>query len=218
MLWIPFALFFWWLVYCEVKGPIGHYFGYAQTHSKAIFKEYLILLIILALAFSWPPFHHWHFQRFLTHVARELSQNSATIVHCNTLWDTLFDEPIGVAGHADPKTGYIVIQYPRCSQLMDYVRHPEKATLADEINLNILTHESMHARGEYDEGRTECQAVQRNYRAARLLGIPEGLAQKQAMDYYQTFYLHRRHDSYFSDQCAPGKQLDEHLFDSTWAQ
>lgn len=86
----------------------------------------------------------------------------------------------------------------------------------------MFTHESMHIRGEMNEARTECQAVQRNYRAAKLLGVPDAIAKKNALDYYNNSYLERPNNgflqaSYYSDQCAAGKVWDEHLTDSTWA-
>lgn len=205
MLWILAAAFFFWLVFRELssRAPIS--------------KPYLALVLALSFACAWPPFHHWHFERFLSATARQLADDHPAKVHCNTLFDTLFDEEVRVAGHADPKTGYIVIQYPRCSILMDYLKHPGQASRDEIISLNILTHESMHARGEYNEAKTECQAVQRNYRTAKLLGVPDEIAKQNALDYYNNYYL-TRSDSYFSKECAPGKALDEHLPDSTWNQ
>ncbi|MCW8398035.1 hypothetical protein OQJ26_04415 [Legionella sp. PATHC038] len=203
MLWALISLFFFWLVFRELTGNLP------------ISKGYLITVLSLALLFAWPPYHHWHFERFLTAIAGQLAENHPAKVHCNTLFDTLFDEEPRVYGHADPKTGYIVIQYPRCSLLMDYLHHPALANMQELISLDILTHESMHARGEYNEAKTECEAVQRNYRTAKLLGVPDNIAKQNALDYYNGFYL-KRHDGYFSKECAPGKTLDEHLNDSTW--
>lgn len=205
MLWALISLFFFWLVYRELSGQL------------AISKSYLTVLLILAFSFAWPSFHHWYFEHFLSATAGQLAENHPAKVHCNTLFDTIFDEELRVAGHADPKTGYIVIQYPRCSTLMDYLHHPDKASMDEIISLNILTHESMHARGEYNEAKTECEAVQRNYRTAKLLGVPDYYAKKNALDYYNNFYM-KRHDGYFSSECAPGKAMDEHLSDSTWSE
>jgi hypothetical protein len=185
------------------------------TSHLPLYKPYLALLIALALLTAWPPFHHWRTERFLTQIAQTLAENPRAKVHCNTLFDTLFDEEVRVMGHADPKSGYIVIQYPRCDALMDYIKHPERADDEALYALNIITHESMHVRGEYDEAKTECEAVQRNYRAALLLGIPAYIAKKNALDYYNRLYL-KRTDGYFSKECAPGNALDEHLSDSTW--
>lgn len=164
---------------------------------------------------AWSPYHHWRMEHFLTHIARILAENKQAIVHCNTLFDTLFDEEARVMGHADPKSGYIVIQYPRCDTLMTYLKRPEIANMDALFTLNVLTHESMHARGQYNEAKAECEAVQRNYRAARLLGVPDYIAKKNALDYYKDYYLHRT-DMYFSKDCVPDGPWDEHLEDSTW--
>ena len=203
MLWTLTSLFFFWLIYRELS-------SYQPTS-----KIYIAVLLVLALSFAWPPFQHWRFERFLSATSSQLADHRPVKVHCNTLFDTIFDEEVRVAGHADPKTGYIVIQYPRCSILMDYIAHPERAGKEEIISLNIFTHESMHARGEYNEAKTECQSVQRNYRAAKLLGVPNRIAKQNALDYYKNYYL-QRSDSYFSKECAPGKAMDEHLSDSTW--
>jgi hypothetical protein len=73
-----------------------------------------------------------------------------------------------------------------------------------------------------NEARTECEAVQRNYRAAKLLGVPDETAKRNALDYYRTSYQMRgqiggMQGAYYSVECAPGKAMDEHLSDSTWA-
>ncbi|RUR16265.1 hypothetical protein ELY21_13280 [Legionella sp. km535] len=203
MLWILVSLFFCWLIYRELNGHMP------------VFKPYVTVLLLLAFAFAWAPVQHWRTERLLTAIASQLADNHLVKVHCNTLFDTLFDEDPRVGGHTDPKTGHIVIQYPRCSILMNYRTHPDHASPEEIISLNILTHESMHARGEYNEAKTECQAVQRNYRTARLLGVPEPIAKKNALEYYKNHYL-TRSDGYFSKECAPGKSMDEHLSDSIW--
>lgn len=205
MFWIILSLFFFWLVFRELTGRFP------------IDKLYLTLIVTLALVTAWPPFHYWRFECFLNTIARQLAENHPVTVHCNTLWDTLWDEDARVGGHEDFKTGYIVIQYPRCYLLMDYLKHPATANQEELISLNILTHESMHARGEHNEARTECQAVQRNYRTAKLLGVADSIAKQNALDYYTAYYL-KRNDGYFSKDCAPEKALDEHLSDSTWSE
>jgi hypothetical protein len=181
------------------------------------------VVLALAAAFAWPPVHTWYFQSWLAAKATELADGHRARVHCNTLFDTMLDPEMLASGHANPLTGRIVIQKPWCSTLMAYLRHPARASRQELDSLDLFTHESMHIRGELNEARTECQAVQRDYRAAMLLGVPEATARKNALDIYNISYQQRGkiggiQAGYYSRECAPGKAMDEHLIDSTWAE
>jgi hypothetical protein len=219
MLWIAVSLFFVWCAYREVRGSVVPRPGFDRT--TPVYKPYLVATLILAVVFGWIPVHTWYLEYFLSEKATELAEGHRAHVHCNTVFDTMLDPAMLAAGHADPRTGKIGIQHPWCDRLSSYMRHPQRASEEELWSLGIITHESMHVRGEMDEAKTECQAVQRNYRAAKLLGVADDVARQNALDYYNILYK-RRHDiggltgSYYSDQCAPGKAMDEHLEDSTW--
>jgi hypothetical protein len=219
MLWIATSLFFLWCAFREIRAgsvpPPGFDF------PTPVSKTYLAFVLALAVLFAWPPVHTWHFERFLSARATELADNHRAKVHCNTIFDTMLDTEMLAAAHANPQTGEIGIQHPWCSTLISYLRHPDRATEEELWSLALFTHESMHVRGELNEALTECEAVQRNYRAARLLGVPNGTAKRNALDYYNIFYKQRgaiggMQGEYYSDQCAPGKAMDEHLSDSSW--
>jgi hypothetical protein len=220
MLWVLASLFFSWCAFREIRGSIVARPGFDAP--TPVTKPYLALVLSLAVTFAWPPLHTWHFQRLLSAKATELADNHPAKVHCNTLFDTMLDPEMLAAGHANPDSGEIGIQHPWCGTLMSYLRHPERADERELQSLDMFTHESMHVRGERNEAVTECQAVQRNYRAAKLLGVPDATARQNALDYYNGFYQQRAkiggmQSAYYSDQCAPGKAWDEHLSDSTWA-
>ncbi len=220
MLWILTSLFFLWCAFREIRGSIIAPPGY--DFPRPVSKSYLALVLALSVLFAWPPVHTWLFQRFLSAKATELADNHRAKVHCNTIFDTMLDTEMLFAGHANPKTGEIGIQHPWCGILMSYLDHPDRATNTELASLNLFTHESMHIRGELNEARTECEAVQRNYRAAKLLGVADGTAKRNALDYYKFDYQQRgkiggMQGQYYSDQCAPGKAMDEHLVDSTWS-
>ena len=220
MLWILASLFFAWCAFREIRASIVAPAGF--DFPRPVSKAYLAIVLVLAAAFAWPPVHTWYFQWLLSRKATELADNHRAKVHCNTLFDTMLDPAMLNSGHANPKTGNIVIQKPWCSTLMAYLRHPDRASHQELDSLDLFTHESMHIRGELNEARTECQAVQRDYRAARLLGVPEATARKNALDIYNILYQERgriggMQGEYYSNQCAPGKAMDEHLDDSTWA-
>jgi hypothetical protein len=223
MLWILISLLLCWLIYREFRNSQEAPMGFLEIPiTRPVSKPYVTVLAVLALLFAWSPVHYWIFQRYLSAKATELADFHAAKVHCNTLFDTYLDPNLLAAGHANPRTGEIGIQYPWCSRLMDYLAHPQRADRAEIASLNLFTHESMHVRGEINEAVTECEAVQRNYRAAKLLGVPDRVAKKNALAYYFGQYLQRADSGvlsrdYFSEECAPGKSLDEHLIDSTWA-
>ena len=220
MLWIAASLCFLWCAFREVRASIVPPAGFDCT--RPVYKPYLAGVLILAVLFAWPPLHTWYLEHFLSAKATELADNHHARVHCNTVFDTMLDPEMLAAGHANPRTGQIGIQHPWCDRLSSYLRHPSRATEEELSSLNMFTHESMHVRGELNEAKTECQAVQRNYRAAKLLGVADDIARKNALDYYNILYQRRAvigglAGSYYSNECAPGKALDEHLEDSTWA-
>jgi hypothetical protein len=221
MLWIAISLFFLWCAYREVRASLVAPAGYDMP--RPMYKPYLALVLILAAAFAWPTLHRWYFEHYLSGIATTLAEGNRAKVHCNTVLDTMFDPAMLAAGHADPRSGRIVIQAPWCDRLSAYLRHPNHADEPEIASLNLLTHESMHVRGEMNEAYTECQAVQRNARTARLLGVADDVARSNALFYYNITYQRRAAigglaGSYYSSECAPGKSLDEHLEDSTWAR
>ncbi len=219
MLWSAAAAFFAWCAFREVLWSVRPQPGFARP--RPISKRYLAIVTVLALGCAWPPVHTWRFQSFLSAGATELADGHRAHVHCNTVFDTMLDTEMLASGHANPKTGDIVFQAPWCGTLMSYLAHPERASEREIVSLAIFTHESMHVRGELNEALTECEAVQRNYRAARILGVPDAIARRDALAYYDSTYRERgriggMQSAYYSDECAPGRAMDEHLGDSTW--
>jgi hypothetical protein len=220
MLWMLASLFVLWCAFREIRDSILPRAGYDTP--APITKSYLGLVLSLAVIFAYPPMHTWYFQWFLSRKATELADNHRASVHCNTAFDTMVDPEMLFAGHANPRTGKIALQAPWCDVLMAYLRHPERADRRELDSLDIFTHESMHIRGEMNEARTECQAIQRNYRSAKLLGVRDDIAKQNALDIYNISYQERgrvggMQSAYYSDECAPGKAMDEQLPDSTWS-
>jgi len=219
MFWVLISLLLCWMIYRELRSTVAAPID--MPLSRNVWKPYIFVLSALALLSLWQPIHTWLFQRRLSAISTELADSHIAHVHCNTVIDTLFDQNSTNIGHASPKTGQITFQYPWCNTLLAYLRHPQRADREELTSLGMLTHESMHVRGEYNEARTECEAVQRNFRAAKLLGVPDRTAKSNALEYYYSIYMPRAHptgepDRYFSEECAPGKELDERLSDSTW--
>jgi hypothetical protein len=220
VLWWMIAGFFCWISVREV------YYGFVPRRgfnrpNPEISIPFVLATALLAIAFAYTPVRYWYFERFLTEKARTLSESDKASIHCNTIFDTWFDSNVFAAGHAQFETGRIVFQHPWCGRLMDYLKHPERASSEELFSMQIFVHEAMHIRGERNEASAECQALQRYARGAKLLGVPDDIAKANGMAFYTNYYKNRAtqgimSSQYYSDQCAPGKALDEKLVDSTW--
>ncbi len=201
------SLFFIWLIVRQVYD-----FLYKPGRFHSSDYTYLFIIVAFAIATAWLPIKYWQLEKSLSEKSSILAGKPAK-VHCNSLFDSIFDNQLNVIGHANFETGDIVFQFGWCRNMLKYLDHPNDLTELELMSLALFTHEAMHVRGERNEQKTECQAIQRNYQAAKLLGVQEHIAQKNAVDYYKNIYP--RHP-YFSPRCAPGKEYDEKLDDSSW--
>lgn len=220
MLWVILSVAFLWCAWTELRAGFVAPPGYSLP--RPVNKPVLVVWLALAIGCAWPPLQHWRLERLLSATATTLAEGRQADVHCNSLFDTLFDTEMLAGGHVQFGSGKIVLQPQGCSAIKGYLRHPERASREELWSLGLITHESMHVLGTTNEKQTECRAVQRNYRAAKLLGVPDAVAKRNALDYYREIYQARRNFGpmqamYYSPECAPGRELDERLADSTWA-
>ncbi len=197
------SFFFVWLIYREWKNP---------KDFDNFTRGYIAILAVLAILSAFPVVDHWRFESILSKKASILADNKRAKVKCATVFQSVYDK-FGFAGLAYYDSGEIILQYPTCNELRDYLDSPETANRREIYSLNVFTHEAMHIRGERDEQKTECQAIQRYVTAAKLLGVRAHIAEQNAQDYYRVSYI--RH-AYFSPKCAPGKEYDENLDEAVW--
>lgn len=197
------SLLFIWLIVREINSPKE-----LDTFSKG----YITVLAIFALLAGYPYLEQWSFERLLSAKATQLADNRRAKVRCVTVFESVYDK-FGITGTGNPATGEIVLQYPICDDLREYLKSPESASIQAITSLHVFTHEAMHVRGETNEQKADCQAIQRNVRAGRLLGVLTHVAEQTARDYYHGPY---QTHSYFSDKCAKGKEFDEDLVGSVW--
>ncbi|MFT5708745.1 MAG: hypothetical protein ACI9ES_003049 [Oceanospirillaceae bacterium] len=208
MLLLIIALFLMWLALREWNNSRSSIDGF-NTPSKVYFG----ICFSLALMAAWTPLKKMYFESFLSDKASILADGKPAQVHCNTAFDAMFDSSINVIGHANPRTGDIVFQLSWCDKLMDYLANPHQVDTTKRYSLMLFTHEVMHIRGELNEQKTECQAIQRNHIAGELLGISKATALDHTREYFEREYP--RHP-YFSDKCGPGKAYDEGLTGAIW--
>ena len=150
----------------------------------------------------------------MTQVTHELANFKPTNVECQSTSSSIFDSThTWVAGFAYVGTGDVVFKAGWCKKLKNYLKDPAAANSKERYSIQLLVHEAMHVRGERNEQLTECQAIQRNYRTARMMGVPEKYAIQHSVNYFLNEYP--RHP-YYDPKCKPGSEMDELLEDSTW--
>ncbi len=200
------SFFFIWLIYREFRRP---------KKIDGFTTGYIGVCLILGILAATPMIRHWQFENFLESKAEMLTDGEAVSLKCTTALESMFDR-YGATGMAYFGTGKIVLQYPSCKELRGFLKNPRKPSRSELWSLNTFTHEAMHIRGERNEAKTECQAVQRNHRAAMLLGVNKHTAERAAVRYFRELYPTHRGKHYVSKDCAPGKAMDEKLSDAVW--
>jgi hypothetical protein len=180
----------------------------------------VVVLLVVAAALALPTIRRHRLEGRLGRVASVLV-GLRVHVHCQTFGQTFTDltgdlgyVQFDASGHPQRRT---TIMRGPCGDLRRYLdggyTHPDANEI---IAVHVLTHESMHMRGQTSEADAECEAMQRDAETAQLLGAtaPEGLALAEA--YWHDDYP-RMPDGYRTGDCAPGGSLDEHLPDPPWA-
>ncbi len=190
--------------------------GWTSPRGKPWWTFGALAAVVLVTGFF--TYRHDQLEQRLSRAAGGLV-GAPVAVHCQGVGGALVDAsaelgfvrfgPDGVPEHAT------LIRYEQCQALEAYLNHHGRHPSHDEIvAVHVLTHESMHMRGETNEAVTECQAVQRDARTARSLGATASDAAALAAAYWRLDYPHMP-DDYRTADCAPGGALDEQL-DGGW--
>lgn len=177
------------------------------------------VLFALAGVALLPGVVRHHEERQLAAVAGKLVGAKVT-VHCQSYGQSFVDAGAelgyvkfsadGVPEHAT------LIKREQCQLLKKYMKnHGEHPSLDEIVAVHVLTHESMHMRGETQESVTECEAVQRDDTTAALLGASPSAARQVAVTYWRDVYPEMPSD-YVTPDCKPGGHLDEGLPTSPW--
>lgn len=205
MIFIALSVIFLWLTLREI---------FSTAPRDNVSYGYMAACFSVSLLCMWPIYSDWSFERKITQVTHHLADGKPTNVECQSVSSSIFDSTnTWVAGYAFIDTGEVVFKSGWCKRLKKYLRDPSAADGKERYSIQLLVHEAMHVRGETNEQHAECQALQRNYRTARLMGVPDQYAILHSVNYYLNEYpVH----PYFDPNCRPGSELDENLADSTW--
>ena len=206
LLFLLLSLFFFWLLAREAL---------CSKPKETFSFQYMTVCLVLGILALVPLVNHQLFERKLTKITNELADGKYANVNCQSAVASIFDRSHSrTIGYAYPETGEVVIKTYWCKRLKSYLRNPEEADRQERYSLVLLAHEAMHIRGELNEALTECQAIQRHVRVAKMFGLPEELAISHAQQYYYGDYLNH---PYHSKRCHPGSKWDEELPDAFWS-
>ena len=110
-----------------------------------------------------------------------------------------------------------LIKRDQCSDLADYLGSDKSSPSRDQVvAVHILSHEARHMAGITVEAEAECGAMQRDARAAQLLGASAEQALRLARMYWTSVYP-QMSDPYRSADCRLAGPLDEGLPDAPWS-
>ena len=178
------------------------------------------LLMVLAVVTSVPAAHRRLEEHRLARAGAVLTGAPVT-VHCQTTTGSLVDTGVELGFVRGTPDGGLeratTIKRDPCRDLARYAggdhEHPSRSEV---VAVHVLTHESMHMRGERDEATAECEAMQRDALTARLLGASFAAARSLAVAYWAGVYPFMP-EEYRTADCHPGGSLDEHLDSPPWS-
>jgi hypothetical protein len=176
-------------------------------------------LVLLGIAALTPWFLRVRLEHRLSGAASTIVGSSVE-VHCQTAGETFTDAgadlgyvAFGPDGVPERRT---TIKWEQCRALASFAHSKGVVASRDEmIAVHVLTHEAMHMSGVRSEAESECRAMQRDARMARLLGAEGSDARYLASWYWHTVYPHMS-PAYRSEDCGPGQALDAGLPDPPW--
>lgn len=95
-----------------------------------------------------------------------------------------------------------------CNDLFSWLSGNKRAPTDAQVSaVHVVVHEAMHVRGEFNEAKAECFAMQLDADAAVFLGATRSQATALAQQYYRDIYP-RMSAEYVSGECAADRALD----------
>ena len=178
-----------------------------------------VLLVVVSLGSIVLVVQTDRLQHRLSDVASELVGSPVT-VDCQSRGQEMLDigNELGLVrfdaqGQPEPRT---LIKRRPCADLESYLEGEQGApTRGEVVAVHVLSHEARHLAGQTSEAETECAAMQRDARTARLLGASDDEARALARAYWRDVYP-QMPPGYRSGECRAGGSLDERLPDAPW--
>lgn len=174
-------------------------------------RSAMVLLAIATVLFGWALAHevrHQWTQARATALIRELTGYPDAHASCQRFTPDLLDLS-QYAGHVSFEQPHAAhLRRGTCNTLASWLVSDKTDPTLEQVNaLHVLVHEAIHVTGEFNEGTTECIAMQRDAEAAELLGAAPSDARALADAYYQQTFP-RMSSEYRSPACVPDGALD----------
>lgn len=180
----------------EPRGSVG----FAVTALVVVAASFLV-----ALGFE---VRHQVAQAQATAVVRELSGKPDSHAACQRFTPDLLDLSNNSGSVKWDSPDVALLRRATCNDLFSWLAGRKIDPTLDQVTaVHIVVHESIHVSGEYGEAVTECTAIQRDARAAVLLGATPADAQALARTYYEQVYP-LVHPDYRSPGCVEDGPLD----------
>jgi hypothetical protein len=216
-----------WFAVALLAGALSLTLRWAMRRRDALGRPHpfplvsVLLLVSLGAGLLVPVVRHHRLEGRLSDVASALA-GAPVVVHCQTAGQQFVDVGAelgyvryGADGVPERAT---LIKRAACSDLSSYLRSDHDRPSRDQlIAVHVLSHEVRHMAGTTGEAQAECEAMQRDAAAARLLGADPQEAWQLARGYWREIYP-RMPDEYVSSDCVAGGALDERLESAPWAE
>lgn len=177
----------------------------------------VVVIALLAGGFSLMRTHTA--ERRYSDAAKKMLKRADVHVDCQSLTGALLDV-FGYGGYVPYKNDGSLptdakLMWDTCRDLGHWTNDRGTHDRDQIIAVHVLTHETMHLGGEYNEANAECFAIQHDSQMAQILGATPTQGDTLAETYWREVYPHMR-DDYRTSECVPGGALDIHPDTPEW--
>ena len=170
-----------------------------NDNSKNWFMVILSIIIIIPLTLF--EFRWLYLENEGTKVTIAISGVDDSHLHCQRLSEGFVDASanLGEVSSLNPKEA--LIKHTTCTKLFNYIEgNKSDPPLEQIIAVAVLTHESIHVSGDFNESSTECKSIQKVSQTAQMLGATKKQGDSLALKYYKEVYPNLR-TNYISLDC-----------------
>jgi hypothetical protein len=170
-------------------------------HTTRGFATAMLVVCVAALvtASAFEVKHQW-VQARATAVVVHVSGSAGAVADCQRFTPELVDLSATSGFVFSDSQNVAHLRRTVCNDLFAWLLSSKRAPTDGQVR-------AMHVRGEFDEARAECFAMQRDADAAQLLGATPAQAAALAQRYYRDVYP-RMPEPYVSAECAADQAYD----------